>query len=410
MSVLSLLGIALGALGRNKLRSLLTILGVVIGVAAVIAMVSVGQGARAKVSAVFDSMGTNLVMVMPGSSAGGGVMGGFGSSPTLTWGDLEAIRTELSAVKWAAPVMSTRAQVSSAEKNWNTSINGTTSDYFKIRNWSVASGRAFDEGEDAAGARVAVVGQTVVRELFGTTENVVGQSLRIGGAPFEIVGVLVEKGQSPMGQDQDDVIYIPARAYQSKLEGSLGTYLKGTFNVSAASAEDTDRAVEQITTLLRDRHRLPAGRDDDFSVRNLTEFARAQASSTETITTMLAAIAAVSLLVGGIGIMNIMLVSVVERTREVGLRMAVGATPAVILGQFLVEALILAGIGGVLGLAAGWQAAAMLATSFGFALLFPAETAVQAIAVSGAIGIVFGLWPALKAAQLDPITALRYES
>ncbi len=410
MSPLSLVAIALGALGRNKLRSLLTILGVVIGVAAVIAMVAVGQGARAKVSKVFDSMGTNLVMVMPGSSAGGGVMGGFGSSPTLTWGDLEAIRTELSAVRWAAPVMSTRAQVASAERNWNTSVNGTTSDYFQIRSWAVEQGRAFDEGEDAAGARVAVVGQTVVRELFGSTGTVVGQSLRIGGAPFEIVGVLTEKGQSPMGQDQDDVIYIPARAYQSKLEGSLGTYLKGTFNVSAVSAEDTDRAAEQITTLLRDRHRLPPGRDDDFSVRNLTEFARAQASSTETITTMLAAIAGVSLLVGGIGIMNIMLVSVVERTREIGLRMAIGATPALVLGQFLVEALILAAIGGVLGLVVGWQAAAMLASKFGFALLFPAETAVQAIAVSGAIGIGFGLWPALKAAQLDPITALRFES
>ncbi len=409
MNGLVVIGVALSALARNKLRSFLTVLGVVIGVAAVIAMVAIGQGARAKVQKTFEDMGTNLLIVMPGSTSAGGFMGGAGSAPTLRWADAQAIRTELSAVRWAAPVLTTSAQVMANDQNWNTSVSGTTADLFQIRSWPLASGRGFEEQDASSGAKVALVGKTVAGKLFGAADPV-GQSLRVRGVPFVVIGMLGEKGQSPMGQDNDDAVYIPARTYQAKIEGSLGPYLRGALFVSALSSDDTERAQSQITALLRDRHRLAPSADDDFTVRNLTEFAKAMASSTETITRMLAAIAVVSLLVGGIGIMNIMLVGVVERTREIGTRMAVGAEPSDVLVQFLVEALILAGIGGLVGLGLGWVAAERMSAGLGFAVPFPWTTAALAIAVSCGIGVGFGLYPAVKASRLDPIVALRYEN
>ena len=409
MSLLVVIGAALGALARNTLRSLLTVLGVVIGIAAVIAMVAIGGGARTRVAAVFESMGTNLLIVVPGASKGDGLMGGAGSAQTLTWDDLAAIRTELSAVRWAAPVLTTRGQVASDEQNWNTQLGGTSADFFRIRSWRPSRGRLLEDADDAAGARVAVVGATVARELWGSADPV-GQRLRIKGSPYEVVGVLEAKGQSPVGQDYDDIVYLPARTYQAKVAGGLGAYLGGMLYVSAVSAQETDRAEAQLNALLRDRHRIDVGEDDDFTVRNLTEFARASAASTATITTMLAAIAAVSLVVGGIGIMNIMLVSVVERTREIGVRMAVGARPLDVLVQFLVEALILSAIGGAIGLALGWLAASQVAAGLGWSIDFPRQTAALALLVSCGIGVGFGLYPAIRAARLDPITALRYEA
>ena len=409
MSLIAVIAVAFGALFRNKLRSLLTILGVVIGIAAVIAMVSVGQGARAQVAKVFEGMGTNLINVLPGSTNVGGMQGGGASSQTLTWGDLQSLGTELSAVRWVAPLLSSKQQASSDDANWNTSMSGTLPDFFKIRNWPIQSGRLFDLNDDANGNKVAVIGLTIVKQLYPTGDPI-GQTLRVKGVPFEIVGVLAEKGLSPQGQDYDDAIYIPAHTYQSKIDRALGNSIKGQIMVSAITSEDTDRAEDQVEGLLRDRHKLKSGDDDDFKVRNLSEIAKARSASTDTITTMLAIVAFISLLVGGIGVMNIMLVSVVERTREIGIRMAVGARPRDVLIQFLVEALILGGLGGALGLGIGAIAASMLATKFQLPSNFPAETAVLAIVVSCGIGIVFGLYPALKASRLDPIVALRYES
>jgi putative ABC transport system permease protein len=409
MNPLATIRVAFGALLRNPLRSLLTVLGVVIGVAAVIAMVAIGKGAQARVSAVFEAMGTNLVVVLPGSTNQGGVSGGFGSRSTLTWDDLEAIRSELSAVRWAAPALNLRGQISSEEQNWSTQVTGTTADFFRIRNWPAARGRVLDDADQAGGNKVAVVGQTVATQLYGDADPI-GQTLRVKGTPFEIVGVLATKGQSPVGQDYDDAVFVPAKTFRSKLQGELGNVLRGQIMVSAVSSDATAVAQQQITALLRDRHKIPPGDDDDFSVRNLAEFAESQQASTNTITSLLAAIAAVSLLVGGIGIMNIMLVSVVERTREIGIRMAVGARPLDLMIQFLVESLVLSGLGGVIGLGVGAAAAFGLAAKFDWNAVFPTDVATLAVMVSAVVGLVFGLYPAIKASRLDPIVALRTET
>ena len=409
MSFLVTLRVALRALLRNKMRSFLTGLGVVIGVAAVIAMVAIGDGAKARVEATFASMGSNMLIVLSGSSSGGGAMGGAGTLPSLTFDDLEAIRTQLTAVKEAAPVMRASAQVLSDDANWGTSVQGTTPEFVLVRAWPIALGANFTQSDVDGGTKVAVMGQTVVEKLFGASANPVGQVVRVKGVPFTIVGVLSKKGQSPFGQDFDDVVLVPASTFQQKIQGGLKSFIAGQIVVSATGADTTTRAQMQIRGLLRDRHRLGADAEDDFTIRNLSEVASAQQEGTKTLTTLLAAIAAVSLLVGGIGIMNIMLVSVTERTREIGVRMAVGARGRDIQLQFLVEALVLSMAGGLIGVGLGLGIAWRLAAAFGWSVLVRPDVIGLAVGFSALVGVGFGFWPALKASRLDPITALRFE-
>jgi putative ABC transport system permease protein len=401
--------VATRALLRNKMRSFLTTLGIVIGVGAVIAMVAIGEGAKAQVQASFDAMGNNLLIVTSGASSAGGARGGFGSQPTLTWEDYNAIRSQLPAVHLAAPQLQGRGQLVSEDQNWSTQITGTSPDFFPIRNWRIARGAAFTQADMDGGAKVVVLGGTVSEQLFGANVDPVGMGVRIKNIPFTVIGVLADKGQSPWGQDYDDIVVVPSSTYQAKVQGGLSKFLAGAILVSAISAEATQHAEEQITSLLRERHRVPVGTDNDFQVRNLAEVASARQESTETLTLLLASIAAVSLLVGGIGIMNIMLVSVTERTREIGVRMAVGAKPRHILAQFLVEALALSIMGGLIGVALGLLAARELAARFQWPTLVRPDIIIIAVAFSAAVGVIFGLYPARKASRLDPIDALRYE-
>ncbi|MEN9799680.1 MAG: hypothetical protein RL653_3377, partial [Pseudomonadota bacterium] len=386
MNPLQVLRVALRALLRNKMRSFLTALGVIIGVAAVIAMVAIGEGARAKVEEAFASMGSNLLIVMPGTTTSGGAHGGFGSASTLTWDDLAAIRKELPAVRHAAALLRTGAQVQSEDQNWTTTVFGTSPEYFAIRSWRIAQGRLLTDSDVEGGAKVALLGQTVVEKLYGTGVDPTGQLVRIKGVPFEVVGVLQRKGQSPMGQDFDDGVYVPQSTWQSRVQGGLQKYLGGVIFVGTGSVEDTVRAQSQVSGLLRDRHRLQRGMDDDFSIRNLTEMANAQQAGTQTLTTLLASIAAVSLLVGGIGIMNIMLVSVTERTREIGIRMAIGAKPRNILAQFLVESLVLSLLGGVVGVGLGLGVAFKLGQQMGWPILVRPEIIALSVGFSAAVG------------------------
>ncbi|HVZ72800.1 MAG TPA: ABC transporter permease [Polyangia bacterium] len=397
------------ALVRNSMRSLLTALGVVIGVGAVIAMEAIGEGAKTRVAETFEAMGTNLLIILPGSSSAGGLQGGSGTQPTLTWDDLGAIENELPAVRTAAAVLRAAATVQSDEQNWTTSVVGTSPSYFTIRAWTTVLGRPFDQGDVDAGAKVVLLGATAVEKLFGRDADPVGQVVRIKHMPFQVIGVLARKGQSPMGQDYDDTAIVPLTTFQAKIQGGLSKFIGGVIFVSATAADQTARALSEITTLLRDRHHLAPGADDDFSVRNLAEIASAQQEGTRVLTTLLAAIAAVSLVVGGIGIMNIMLVSVTERTREIGVRMAVGAQPADILSQFLVEALTLSVVGGLCGVALGYTAARQLAARFHWPTIFRPEIVLVAMGFSALVGVVFGLYPASKASRLDPIEALRFE-
>jgi putative ABC transport system permease protein len=409
MNPLQTLRIAMLALLRNKLRSFLTTLGIVIGVGAVIAMVAIGEGAKSMVEQSFASMGSNLIILMSGSTSRGGAFGGFGSMPTLTWDDLRAIQSELSAVRYAAATLRSNVQIVSDEENWSTQVIGTTPEYLQIRDWAIAKGSSFTQSDVDGGSKVVVLGQTVSDKLYGPDADPIGQTVRIRNAPFLVVGLLAKKGQSPMGQDYDDTAIIPQTTYQAKIQGGLQQFVAGVINVTANERDGTARAQNQIRDLLRDRHHIEIGTDDDFSMRDMTEMAAASQQGTQTLTTLLASVAAVSLLVGGIGIMNIMLVSVTERTREIGLRMAVGAKPRHILAQFLVEALALSVAGGFLGIALGLFAARRMADSFGWPLLLRSDVIVLAVAFSALVGIGFGLYPARKASLLDPIDALRYE-
>jgi putative ABC transport system permease protein len=403
------LRIALRAILRNKMRAFLTTLGIIIGVAAVIAMMAIGAGARAQVEAAFAAMGTNLLIVLPGSTSAGGVSGGFGSMPTLTWDDLAAIKQDVPTVKAAAPALRSTQSIVAGELNWTTSVTGTTTEYFDIRSWPIGQGSFFTDGDVDSGTKVVVLGQTVVERLFGTNTNPVGQIVRIGNTPFSVVGVADKKGQSPTGQDYDDAAFIPVTTFAHRIQGGLSKYVTGTIFVAATSSDTTNRAMADVTALLRDRHHIPPAGDDDFSIRNLSEIAGAQQQGTETMTTLLASVAAVSLLVGGIGIMNIMLVSVTERTRGIGVRMAIGAKPLNILSQFLIEALVLSLAGGLIGVALGVGSAAYLASRFKWPMLVQPDVISVAVGFSAFVGIVFGLYPARKASQLDPIDALRYE-
>jgi putative ABC transport system permease protein len=401
--------VAVRALLRNKVRSFLTTLGIIVGVGAVIAMVAIGEGAKAQVEEAFKQMGTNLLVVLPGSSQSGGARGGFGSQPTITWDDLDAIRTQVPSVRSAAPQLMTGQQIVSEDQNWFTQIIGTAPEFFEIRSWKTVYGEPFGQPEVDGGAKVVVLGQTVVEKLFGKGANPVGLAVRIKNVPFTIVGVLVRKGQSPFGQDYDDTVIIPASTFAAKIQGGLSKFLSGQILVAATSSDSTARAQQQISDLLRQRHRLAPGVEDDFSIRNLAQVANARQDSAKTLTIILASIAAVSLLVGGIGIMNIMIVSVTERTREIGLRMAVGAKRRHILAQFLVEALTLSVIGGIFGVALGLLAAQRMSVRFGWPTLVRPDIIAISVGFSAAVGVVFGLYPARKASRLDPIEALRYE-
>ena len=403
------LRIALRAIIRNFMRSFLTTLGIIIGVAAVIAMMAIGAGAKAQVEQAFAAMGTNLLIVLPGSTTTGGSFGGFGSMPTLTWDDLAAIKSEVGTVKAIAPSLRSNQSLVSDELNWTTSVTGTTPEYFDIRNWPIAQGALFTQADVDGGSKVIVLGQTVVSRLYGETANPVGLTVRVGNTPFTVVGVAAKKGQSANGQDYDDAAFIPSTTFAHRIQGGLGKFMSGQMYVQATSSETTQRALEDVRALLRDRHHIPPGADDDFSIRNLSEIAGAQAQGTDTMTTLLASVAAVSLLVGGIGIMNIMLVSVTERTREIGIRMAIGAKPASILLQFLIEALVLSLAGGLIGVALGVGVATYLAGKFHWPMQIQVDVIAVSVGFSAVVGVVFGLYPARKASQLDPIDALRYE-
>jgi putative ABC transport system permease protein len=409
MNLLHTLRVALRALMRNKMRSFLTTLGMIIGVAAVIFSVAVGEGAKAKVEEAFASMGSNLLIVLPGSNTSGGARGGSGSQPTLTWDDMKAIRAEVPGVRFVAPRLHTTGQVVTEDQNWATMITGTTPEFFEIRNWPIRLGSGITPEDTDAGAKVTVLGETVAANLFGASADPVGQSVRIQNVPFRVVGVAERKGQSPGGSDYDDVVYVPVSTFLAKIQGGLQNYLAGTIMVEVTGDGETSAVAARIAELLRDRHNIAAGADDDFTVKNLTETANRKEESTQALTLLLASIAAVSLLVGGIGIMNIMLVSVTERTREIGVRVAVGAKPRHILIQFLIESLALSVMGGLAGVGLGLVGAQRLALRFAWPMLVRVDVIGLAVGFSALVGIAFGLYPAYKAARLDPIVALRYE-
>ncbi|HEY5594376.1 MAG TPA: ABC transporter permease [Nitrospiria bacterium] len=405
MNLLIVLKIAGRALARNTMRSALTMLGIIIGVGAVIAMVAVGQGAKAQVEAQIASIGSNMLMVFPGSTTQAGVRGGSGTVTTLTNDDALAIQKELSSVRLAAPSLRTVAQVVSANQNWSTAVTGTTPDYFTVRDWVFGGGRPFTPSDLKGAAKVAVLGKTVADNLFGS-QDPIGQIIRIRNVPFKVVGLLSPKGQSAMGQDQDDVVIIPLSTLQKRIMGVTNIQ---TIMVSANSPEETVTAQEEVQRLLRQRHRISPGQDDDFTVRNMTDIAAAAEASSRVMTLLLGSIASVSLIVGGIGIMNIMLVSVTERTREIGIRMAVGARGRDILLQFLVEAVVLSLAGGILGVILGVASSQLISAFVHWPTIISPGSILLATFFSIAIGVFFGLYPARRAASLHPIEALRYE-
>jgi putative ABC transport system permease protein len=407
ISVGETLRLAGRALRRNTLRSFLTTLGIIIGVGAVIFIQSIGEGAKSRVRA--QSAGTNIVMLFSGASQGPGGRGGAGSQPTITWEDLRAIQTELPSVRAVAPQINSNQPVISETNTWNTQITGTTPDYFVIRNWPVSAGALFTASDQASAAKNAVIGQTAADNLFGPGVDPIGQIVRIRDAPFTIVGVLERKGQNAMGMDQDDGLYIPLSAFQTRMQRGLGKFVPGRISVSAVSPEAIPRVRQEIAELLRERHRLGPDDEDDFSTSSMAEMTSMLTSTQETMTLLLSAIALVSLVVGGIGVMNIMLVSVTERTREIGIRMAVGAQPADIMMQFLVEALVLSALGGALGVIFGVGLGQFIAPKFGWIMETKTQVVLISLAVSAGVGVVVGLYPAKKASQLDPIEALRYE-
>jgi putative ABC transport system permease protein len=397
--------VALRALRRNKLRSGLTALGIIIGVASVVAMVAAGNGARARIESQVAALGQNLLMVFAGSSRSGGVFGGLGSASALTLADAEAIRREVPDVVALSPEVSTSSQAIANGRNWSTNIVGESPDYLRIRDWKLDSGAMFTDREVRAAAKVAVIGSRAARELFGPL-NPIGQTVRVKNIPFVITGVLTSKGAGMGGQNQDDRLVIP---YTTAMKRITGDRYVRTINVEVASSERMEAAQQQITSLLRQRHRLSADRDNDFNIFNQKEIADTANAITGVITLLLGAIAGISLLVGGIGIMNIMLVSVTERTREIGIRIAVGAQPGAIRLQFLIEAAILSVLGGLIGVLIGVGTARIVQVFADFKAVVSPGSIVLAFGVSFAIGVFFGFYPAHKAAALDPIEALRYE-
>jgi len=405
MRFLAIIKIALRALRRNKLRTVLTMLGMIFGVGAVIGSVSLTSGAKAQVQARIAALGQNVILVFSGSVNRSGVYSGFGGAGTLTVEDAMAIEKEVPGVAAVSPEARFSGQLMVGNNNWNTEGRGESVDYLTIRQWDLAEGAMFTEADVRSAAKVCILGKTTADKLF-PDEDPVGKTLRIKNVPMTVLGVLKSKGVSMFGSDQDDVVIAP---YTTAMKRLAGVTTLRTINVQAESADQITDVVNGITELLRQRHRIQPGRDDDFILRSQQELAETQNAAAETMTALLAGIAMVSLLVGGIGIMNIMLVSVTERTREIGIRMAVGARSRDILLQFLIEAVTLSSIGGLLGIALGVGGAQLLTVTKNWATVVPADWVVLSFAVSAIVGIFFGFYPARKASRLDPIDALRYE-
>jgi putative ABC transport system permease protein len=410
MTWLAGIRIALRSLRVNKLRSILTMLGIIIGVGAVITMIAIGSGAQRQVEEQIKALGSNLIVVIPGSYTAGGVRMGTGSRSTLTEDDALAMQRELSDVQAAAPSLRGTGQVAVGGNNWSTTFQGITPEYFEARNWAIASGKGFDATDMSGAGKVVLLGETVARNLFGDGEPI-GQIVRVRKVPMEVIGVLERKGQSLNGQDQDDVILMPISTARNRILGGSQAKLRlvHTISVKVREGADMAHAEAEMRTLLRQRHRLQPGQDDDFSLRNLSEVLGAREESTRIMTLLLAAVASVSLLVGGIGIMNIMLVSVTERTREIGLRMAVGARGRDILSQFLVEAVTLALVGGLCGIVLGVGGSFAIGHFAGWRVALDVDAIVLAVGFAAAVGVFFGFYPARKASRLLPIEALRYE-
>jgi putative ABC transport system permease protein len=410
MTLLGTLRVALKALSVNKLRSALTMLGIVIGVAAVITMIAIGAGAQERVAEQIRSLGSNIMLILPGSRTAGGVRLGSSSQQTLTEEDALAIARDVAEVQSAAPLLRSGVQVVYGNTNWATGGFGVSNDYFEVRDWALISGRLFEPGELSASGKVVILGQTVARQLFGD-EDPLDRTIRVGKLPVVVIGVLQSKGQNSLGQDQDDLVAVPISTLRNRIQGQSAGRLKrvGSISVKVRDGMSMAAAEDAIRALLRQRHRLQSGQEDDFSIRNLTEILQTQEASSRILTWLLAAVAGVSLLVGGIGIMNIMLVSVTERTREIGLRMAVGARGRDILAQFMVEATTLSLIGGLIGVALGVFAAVVIGDLAGWRTRVSPSAIVLAVSFAAAIGIFFGFYPARKAARLQPIEALRYE-
>jgi putative ABC transport system permease protein len=401
----TLLKLAWASILKNKMRTLLTMLGIVIGVGAVIVMVAVGQGARSQIEASISGLGTNLILVLPGSTQQGGVSTGAQTFNRLTIEDAEKLKREGTTFAAVSPLINTRRVVITPSGNWRTTINGVSTDYFTIRDWQVTSGDVFSDGDVRAARKIALLGKTVADNLFNGVDPT-GSQIQIGSVPFTVGGVLAPKGQNAAGQDQDDVILVPYTTAQNRLSGWVRL---SQILVSTLSPGDIPAAQEEITAIMREAHKLGSDTPDDFTVRNQTEIAAAATSTTSVMSGLLAAIASVSLLVGGIGIMNIMLVSVTERTREIGIRMAIGARGSDVLTQFLVESIVMSLLGGVIGLLVGYGGAMLLGHLTGWSTVVPVTAVFIAVGFSAAVGVFFGYYPARKAAALNPIQALRYE-
>jgi putative ABC transport system permease protein len=400
----ALFKVATASILKNKMRAMLTMLGIVIGVGAVIVMVAVGNGAQKQVEGAIGGLGTNLIMIMPGAATPGGASGGAGSFNRLTIADADMLKRDGTLLAAVSPVVSTRTQVLAGGTNWRTSINGVSTDFLTIRAWGVSSGAMFEQQDVSSSRKVAVIGATVAEQLFPGADPV-GSEMQIRSVPFQIVGVLAAKGQNAMGQDQDDIVLVPYTTAQNRLSGSVRI---GQILASTADKDDIPAAQEEVKSIMRVAHKLE-GQDDDFTVRNQAEIAAAASSTTKVMSSLLAAIASISLLVGGIGIMNIMLVSVTERTREIGIRMAIGARGSDVLTQFLIESIVMSVLGGLIGLALGYTGSALVAKLAGWSVATPVSAVFIAVGFSAAVGVFFGFYPARKAAALNPIQALRYE-
>ncbi len=406
MKATRLVDIATKSILKNKMRTLLTMLGIIIGVGAVIVMVAVGQGAKSEIQRRIDNLGTNMIVVTQAATRQGGVSGGAGTSGRLTLDDYTALQKEGLLLSHVSPVLVAPSQVIGGANNWRTLVDGVSLDYQSIRDWTLASGRFFDQSDVQSNRKVAVIGKTVADNLF-PGQDAVGAQIRIRNEPFQVIGVLAAKGQTAEGTDQDDLIIAPYTTVHTRLSG--GWSFLPQILASTANKEDLPAAEQEMTQILRGSHKLPSYADNDFTVRNQDDLAEAAQGTTNVMTALLAAIASISLLVGGIGIMNIMLVSVTERTREIGIRMAIGARGADVLTQFLVEAIVMSSFGGVIGVGIGFAGAAILSKATGWQTAIAPQMVLVALCFSAAVGIFFGFYPARKAAALDPIQALRYE-